>query len=113
MTQKTFLEKYPEFKGKEIGETLIYDTDRKSNNICMRRNDVEEILDKHFVRKTDLTETELWIESANWYRKLVLKCYNLDEESFKKSFISKQKVKDVLWMQLKPLSLTHSLMIFL
>lgn len=47
MNEKTFLEKYPEFEGKII-KYLTY-------KYKITVDDVEEILDKHFVRRKDIT----------------------------------------------------------
>ena len=88
--EKTFLEKYPEFEGKEDFTNTIFLSRAKFDRVVLKyflSETIEEILDKHFVRK-EITES---IRKA---KNMVLDKQTEMMEKFVKDY--KQDVKDAI-----------------
>lgn len=83
---KTFIKKYPEFKGKEIDSELHEGFVPEEFRLYLKVRDVEEILDKDFVRKEDY-DGMFYIAEERMKR-----IRELDSNS-----IEKQKVKDAIF----------------
>jgi len=86
MIKKTFIEKYPEFKGKQIESyepVDILKEDGKWHNINQYyEKDIEKLLDKHFIRKESY--------------EIIAKDFANVLNRLNKDYIPKQKVKDAL-----------------
>lgn len=102
---KKFLEKYFEFKGKfRTRQNIIEHFIAENMDLFYEEKDVEEILDKHFVRKEKLLMLKHDFDDLKRKTSLSDKPVNIDKQGrvmmfndyFKKTYIEKQKVKEAI-----------------